>query len=132
MRSLIEKYNDQNGTDECFNIIYIPLEDEPESYIHRSFEEISWFVLPFEPSISDSLVRVLFGSNFSMHQLPAVAAFGRDGFLQTKDSNLSFKECKSYYPFIEDDMTEAVRWELSNTYKWDLHRFHFPRYTSRM
>lgn len=82
----------------------------PSSFLD-CFQEMPWLILWFGPEYTVSLTRELF--DVFPPRLPAIAAFGPDGHLETKESNLAFKnDFYSEYPFIQADMSEEVCVEL--------------------
>lgn len=119
MPELKRMYHESIGTNYQFEIIYISLDcEESPSSFSRSIQEMSWLIHSFDSVFAISLAKKVFG--FPPH-LPAIAAFRADGHLLTKESNLAFKKEWNYeYPFIQTDMSEDIRRELINRYKWDL------------
>lgn len=112
-------YDENNGTAEHFEVIYISLDCVQST---RSFpqgiQKMQWLIHAYEPRFAHSLAERVFGV---IPCLPAIAAFGSDGNLLTKESNLGFKEvwnCK--YPFIEADIDEEVCKELMDVHHWNL------------
>lgn len=115
----------KEGTDDDFEIIYISLDcDESITSFSACIQEMPWLVHAFIPHFSYSLSKKVFQRP---PVLPAIAAFRRDGYLDTKESNLAFKKegWSSKYPFIQDNMDEEVRWELVDKHRWDLERLFF-------
>lgn len=121
-RMYLEK---KGGTDDDFEIIYISLNcDESTTSFPSSIREMPWLVHSFVPHFAVSLSKKVF--EFP-RVFPAIAAFGRDGHLVTKESNLAFKKgWNSKYPFIKAEMDDEVRWELVDMHNWDLERLFFP------
>lgn len=84
-----------------------------------------WLVHAFVPQFSVYLSKRVFELP---PRLPAIAAFGRDGYLETKESNLAVKKSwNSEYPFIQADMGVAVHKELIDMHGWDLEDLFFPQ-----
>lgn len=80
-----------------------------------------WLVHAFEAEFATALVQQVF--DVFPPRLPAIAAFGPDGHLETKESNLAFKNnSNSKYPFIEGNLDVEVHRELIHYYGWDLDR----------
>ncbi|KAL6539798.1 hypothetical protein OROHE_011569 [Orobanche hederae] len=121
-RMYLEK---KGGKGDDFKIIYISLDcDESTTSFPSSIREMPWLVHSFIPHFAVSLSEKVF--EFPP-VLPAIAAFGRDGHLETKESNLAFKKgWNSNYPFIQAEMDDEVRWELVDMHDWDLERLFFP------
>lgn len=68
-----------------------------------------WFVHACVPHFDASLAEKVFEVPF---HLPAIAAFGFDGHLEAKDTNLAFKvEWSITYPFIEAHLCKEVHRE---------------------
>lgn len=107
-------YEEKRANDD-FEIIYISLDcDECPSSFDNSIQEMPWLVHPFIPNFAHSLIRRLFNV-YPLANLPAIAAFGSHGHLDTKESGLAFK-ClsKPVYPFIQADMHQEVYMELAH------------------
>lgn len=119
MPALKRMYLEKKGTRDDFEIIYISLDcDESPSSFPMSIQEMPWLVHSYVPDFSIFLVYKVFKLPFD---IPAIAVFGPNGHLETKESNLAFKkEWNSKYPFIEADMDKEVHMELQNRHKWDL------------
>lgn len=84
-----------------------------------------WPAFSCDLSMPSGLSRYIFNR---LPKFPAIAAFGADGHLLTKESNLASKyEWSSKFPFIQADMGQEVRVELLRKYKWDLEFFESPR-----
>lgn len=117
---LKKMYDESKGTHDHFEVIYISLDcvESPSSF-PRGIQRMSWLIHAYAPQFAVDLAKRVFG-NFP--RLPAIAAFGPNGHLETKESNLAFKEVwNSKYPFIQADMDEEVCRELiDNMYQWDL------------
>lgn len=115
-------YLEKKGTEDDFEIIYISLDcDESPSSFLLSIQEMPWLVHSYVPDFAASLAKMVFELPF---QLPAIAAFGPDEHLLTKESNLAFKkEWNSMYPFIEADMCKEVHRKLQIEHNWDLDIF---------
>lgn len=84
-------YLEKKGeTYDDFEIIYISLDcDESTTSFPSSIREMPWLVHSFVPHFAVSLSEKVF--EFPP-VLPAIAAFGRDGHLVTKECNLAFKK----------------------------------------
>lgn len=107
-----------------FEIIYIDLDFSLESISSSStIEKMPWVVHSSEPEVAASL----FDCVFPVYQhLPAIAAFGVNGHLETKGSDLASKDkLVSQYPFIQADMYDEVYQELKEEHGWDLEYLFF-------
>lgn len=109
--------NKQHHSD--FEIIYIHLDNSLESTSFSStIEKMPWVVHSSKPEVAVSLFECVFP--MSAH-LPAIAAFGIDGNLETKGSGLASNDKLVFqYPFIQADMYDEVYQELKDEYGWDL------------
>lgn len=107
-----------------FEIIYINLDISLETTSSSStIEKMPWVVHSSEPEVAVSLFECVFP--LSAH-LPAIAAFGVNGHLETKGSDLASKDkLVSQYPFIQADMYDEVYQELKEEHGWDLEYLFF-------
>ncbi|KAL8106600.1 putative nucleoredoxin 1 [Apium graveolens] len=106
--------------DANFEIIYIHLDISLESTSFSSTViEMPWVVHSSEPEVAVSLFECVFP--MSAH-LPAIAAFGVNGHLETKGSDLASNDklVSQYPPFIQADMYDEVYQELKDQHGWDL------------
>lgn len=89
-----------------------------------------WLVHAFAPDYALFLVQKIF--NMYPPVIPAIAAFGVDGHLETKESNLALKmDADPNYPFIHASMDKEVHQELVIQKNWDPARLTFAaRYGS--
>lgn len=113
-----KRSNKDVDVDDDFEIIYISLGciESPTSFV-ASIQAMPWLVHPFAPYFGVKLAAKIFDSL----KLPAIAAFGADGHLETKESNLGFKKkWDSKYPFIQPEMDDEVHSEIlhKHNYKW--------------
>lgn len=124
-------YNDQNGLDDFFNVIYIQLENESESNFDTKYPRNTvgcaslWALMLLIGRLICCMVL-----NFLLTNFLLLRRLTEMDFFEAMDFNLNFKEVRSSFPFIQADMTEVVRRQISDTHKWDLRRFHFPEYIS--
>ncbi|KAL8106602.1 putative nucleoredoxin 1 [Apium graveolens] len=103
-----------------FEIIYIHLDMSLESTSFSStILKMPWVVHSSKPDVAVSLFECVFP--MSAH-LPAIAAFGVNGHLETKGSDLASndKSVSLYPPFIQADMYDEVYQELKDEHGWDL------------
>lgn len=109
-------YDEQTGAnDDHFEVIYLSLDDEDPSACGDL--QMPWWVCSVDKKHARSLAYELFDTG---RISPAIVAFGLNGHLETRESNLANKAClNSKYPFIQD-MEEAVCKELNIMYQWDL------------
>lgn len=122
LRSL---YHSKDGTNFEFEIIYMSLDESMDDFL-TSIKEMPWLMYPFFPEFSLRLAGKIFG--FTPPRLPAIAAFGVDGKLVTKQSNLLSHGFQSNdFPFIQADMDDEICKELMFRYKWDLSE-EFPEF----
>lgn len=115
--ALRERYEKQGPKDD-FEIVYLSLDcNENMSSFRKSIETMPWLVHAYAPDFAVLLAKQLFGDHL---RLPAIAAFGPSGHLETKESNLALKEGRGdlKYPFIEASMDKEVEQELIHRYKW--------------
>lgn len=120
---MLKMIYENKGPDDDFEIIYIPLDCEEDLYsFPRSVDRMPWLIHAFAPDFSVELASRVFGA---VPRLPAIAAFGTSGHLETKESKLALKVRAEnpMYPFIESSMDEEVKAELIAKYKWDLDCF---------
>lgn len=119
MGELKKLYHEKKGIYDDFEIVYISLDcDESSTSFPKCIQEMPWLIHAYVPHFSASLARMVFKVPF---HLPAIAAFGTDGHLQTKETNLAFKEeWDTKYPFIEADMCKEVHREIQHIHNWDL------------
>lgn len=122
MSALKRMYFEKKGTEDDFEIIYMSLDcNKSPSLFLMSIQEMPWLIHAYVPDFAARLAEKLFGFPSN---IPAIAAFGPDGHLETKETNLIFKkEWNSKYPFIKTDMCEEVLRELRSSnkfYSWDL------------
>lgn len=123
-------YDHKKGTRDEFEVVYISLDcnEKPSSFL-RSIQKMPWLFHSFVPDFAVSLYEKVFQYP---PRLPAIAAFGSDGHLQTKLSNLFCRaELNSVFPFIQADLDREVHREILSTYRWDLQRL-FSSVDSKM
>lgn len=129
LHALKEIYLEKKGTTDQFEILYISMDwNWSRTSFSARVKEIPHLVHAYVPNFAKTLVEKVFGS---VPHLPAIAAFGSDGNLQTKESNLLVKKTwSSQYPFIQGDMEEDICNELVyHRNFWNLQNI-FPRYPS--
>lgn len=119
---LKQMYLEKKGTNEYFEIIYISLDcDKSPSSFASCIQEMPWLVHAHVPEYAVALMEDLFDLPVP---IPAIAAFGPDWHLVSKESNLAFKtDWNPEYPFISDlgvevlkDLTKKHRWDLKNIF----------------
>nr|XP_017225688.1 PREDICTED: probable nucleoredoxin 2 [Daucus carota subsp. sativus]XP_017225689.1 PREDICTED: probable nucleoredoxin 2 [Daucus carota subsp. sativus] len=117
--STIKNWYVDKPHDVDFEIIYIHLDISLESTSFSStIEKMPWVVHSSKPEVAVSLFECVFP--ISAH-LPAIAAFGVNGHLETKGSDLASNDkLVSQYPFIQADMYDEVYQELKDEHGWDL------------
>ncbi|XP_074335463.1 putative nucleoredoxin 1-2 [Apium graveolens] len=116
-----------NKRDVDFEIIYINLDISSESTsFSNTIQKIPWVVHSSKPEVALSLFECLFPIS---PQLPAIAAFGVDGHLETKGSDLASNDklVSQYPPFIQADMYDEVYQELKDEHGWDLENLFYSR-----
>ncbi|XP_074332730.1 putative nucleoredoxin 1 isoform X1 [Apium graveolens] len=102
-----------------FEIIYIHVDFTSES---TSFSS-NIMKMPWVVHSSPELAVFLFECVFPMSaHLPAIAAFGVNGHLETKGSDLASNDklVSLYPPFIQADMYDEVYQELKDEHGWNL------------
>ncbi|KAL6511597.1 hypothetical protein OROGR_021194 [Orobanche gracilis] len=117
--STIKNVNVDNPHDVDFEIVYVHLDTSLEyTFSSSAIEKMPWVVHSSKPEVAVSLFECVFP--ISAH-LPAIAAFGVNGHLETKGSDLASNDkLVSQYPFIQADMYDEVYQELKDEHGWDL------------
>lgn len=114
---VLEQMCEKKEHDDSFEIIYMSMDSKissPSSF-HGKIHVTMWLVNTLAPIVVP-LAKRLYASPL---QLPAIAAFGADGHLEAKESDLASKnEWSLDYPFIKADMDEEVRVELIKQQQW--------------
>ncbi|KAL6549533.1 hypothetical protein OROHE_008650 [Orobanche hederae] len=85
LSKLKKMYDESKGTDDHFEVIYISLDcvETPYSF-PRGIQRMPWLIHSYAPRFAEDLAKRVFPV---FPRLPAIAAFGPDGHLETKESN---------------------------------------------
>ncbi|KAM7268995.1 hypothetical protein ACFE04_024492 [Oxalis oulophora] len=100
---LVEVYKKLNEKGENFEIVWISLDHEEDSF-KQGLESVPWLALPFEDKLCDKLAQY-----FELSSLPRVVIIGPDGKTLNNDvTNLIEEHGVEAYPFSPEKVVELA------------------------